>query len=99
MHVYARLVIYGIIFYHVSALKLGNSRDDTPAAAAAPLPAIPFLAVHLYTLGLHLLGGELNLCSSALSSCSSIPQRLFPLPQQSLSPWGGGGSSGERSEL
>lgn len=67
-----------------------------PHAAAAPLPALLFLAEHLYTLGLHLLGGELNLRSSAPSSCGSVPQRWFPLPQQSSSL---GGSSGELAGL
>lgn len=47
-----------------------------PHAAAAPLPALPFLAVHLYTLGLHLLRGELNLCSSAAPL--RLPAAQFP---------------------
>lgn len=69
-----------------------------PHAAAAPLPLLLFRAVHLYTLGLHLFGGELNLCSSASSSCSSIPQRWFPLPQQSLSLWGEAAASDQDCE-
>lgn len=62
-----------------------------PHAAAAPLTALLFLAVHLYTLGLHLLGGELNLCSSVflqLNSPAVVPTSTSEFVSV-------GGSSGE----
>lgn len=55
-----------------------------------PAPLLLFLTVHLYTLGLRLLGGELNLCSSG--ALLHLPVAQFPSDssyfRSSLSPWG-----------
>lgn len=73
-------------------------------------PPLLFLVVHLYTLGLHLLGGELNLCrsaallrlpavvpTSAAQHSLSLKDEEEASDQDPGSPRGGGGGGGGRS--